>query len=171
MARKKARLLVRIGKARVYGVSLDVSPHLRYLDVAALKGVRRLELPIGSAAIPGCTVSIAAVVKRGIVTELRPTDCPGCETTGRSRRPRGGNRKALARAVHEKLEALGGQGTPAPMPMPVARLARHRIPVTVIVVITPDGVLCVRIEIAGRGCLYCQDGTTCWRPSGGPPVE
>ena len=169
MARKTARLLGRIGAARIYRAALDVSPHLRYLNLPALKRARRVEIPIGSVTIPSRTIPIVVVSRSGEISELRAADSSGSNTRSRSRRRPARKRMALARATHEKLRALGLHSTP--MPMPVAMLTQRRFLPSIDIVITPDGVICIRIESSDgrRGCLICSDGTTCWRPSV-PPI-
>lgn len=167
MAQIKTRLLARMGATRIYRTSLSASPHLRYLNVAALRRARKLDLPMGSVTIHQHTVNIIAVITHGAVTEFRLANCTGCDTAGALRR-NARQRKTLARAVHDKFETLGLHSTP--LPMPVARLASPRFQLSIDIVLTPEGMICIRIESTdGYGCLICPDGITCFRPSV-PPV-
>jgi hypothetical protein len=151
----------RIGKARIYRTRIVFASHVRYLNLGALKKARKTLLEIGSVTAGAVTVSVVAEIKYGLITTLRLAHCEKCDPRRSVRARAQHDRKKLLRDVFSKLGVAGA----TKLPIPVARLAAARSSFVIDVVITPDGVLCVRIEANGSGCLICEDGTTCYRPN------
>jgi hypothetical protein len=161
--------LARVGKNLIYRTHIVMASHVRYLNLAALKKARRAEIEIGSVTVGELTVPIVAEIKNGLITRLSPAHCQGCGPRRSKRARPQRQRKKLLRDVFAKVHALGVGGTTT-LPISVAHLPTAQDLITIDVVVCPDGTVCIRVETEdGYGCLYCRDGTTCYRPSA-PPV-
>jgi hypothetical protein len=76
---------------------------------------------------------------------------------------------ALARAIHDRLADLDLHSPR--LPMPAVALTIPIIDISIDIIVTDDGIICIRIETKdGFGCLICGDGVTCFRPSV-PPIQ
>lgn len=157
----------RIAKARIYRRRIVNASHMRYLNLAALKKARRAEIELGSVTVGALTAVIVAEIKQGLITRLRPAHCQKC---GRRRSIRARAQRDRTKLLRNIFSKRAPGTAPTALPIPVERLAGSRSNLTITIVITPDGILCLLIEIGGYGCLICTDGTTCFRPSV-PPVD
>ncbi len=146
-------------KIRLYQGKFSPAAHLRYLNAAALKRVKKTVIEIGSLSVGGRIIPVAAEVHKGQVVALRPSSCKGCNSEGRD------SRIGTARAAAIKVALRRARESKRPsarLPMPVARLIRAQRGSGDI-----DGLdvfcyfwnCCIWVEYTdGWSCAYCLRG-------------
>src|SRR5262245_20136744 len=83
-ATRSARPLATIDRpirARVYRARLRPFQSTKYLDAKALRKVRKATIEIGTLEAPGMSCPVAAEIRRGLITSLRPVGCAGSKPT------------------------------------------------------------------------------------------
>jgi hypothetical protein len=148
-------------KGKLYRTKLRPFEATKYLDAAALRRAAKATIEIGTLEVPGVTVTVAADIRKGMITRLRPALCDGCG--GGRKVPR---RRQILKLASAKIEALGLE----PLALPVAISARRVItlpipiipigPIIIIVIIDVggDNGVCITIIVNGRSCWFCSDG-------------
>jgi hypothetical protein len=136
-------------KATIYRGKFRPFAALRYLDTAALRRVTRATIEIGTVEAPGVSCTLAAEIRNGMITRLRPLPCAGCT---RRRASQAKLRRLLVEATR-RIEALGLPQLRLPMPLKAAGTWGGKIGPIVIVI--DEGIPCIWIYIGDTVCVFC----------------
>jgi hypothetical protein len=140
--RQPYRLTIYRGKFRPFEAT-------RYLDVAALRRVSKATIEIGTLEAPGVSCTLAAEVRRGMITRLTPLPCAGCTR----RRPGKAKLRRILTDATRRIEALGLPQLR--LPAPVARARTWGGSIGPIVIVIDEGIPCVWIYIGDTVCVFC----------------
>lgn len=157
----RSRLLATISgppRVKVYRAAFRPFESTRYLDVRALARVREATVELGTVEVPGRSVAIAAVIRKGMITELRPVACWNCS---RPRKRPAASLRSVLRDVTRRVEATREPYLRLPMPLTVSRRAGASIKIGPIVIIIDEDAPCIWIWVGSRYCLICTFGGIC----------
>jgi hypothetical protein len=151
-------------KAKLYRGKFRPFEAIKYLNAAVLKQANKARIEIGSIEAAGMKVTVAAEVRKGLITEIRPLDCTSCGNRKTKRK----HSKAIVREVAlQALKRAHALNEPTVrLPIPIARLATDfpiEIDIGPIVIILDDGGfdICIMVDSPGGGwCLYCLFGAS-----------
>jgi hypothetical protein len=155
--------------AKIYRSKFKAFESTRYLDVKALKKARKVTVEIGSVEGGGVSVTLAAEIRNGIITKLKPVSCPGCEKPAPKKKRSTEESKAFHLKLVKRLREIGIPPPIVPKPLrSIEDLSDIDIgPITIF----PDGRfdICITIiETDGTECMYCLFGpSSCMKL--GPP--
>src|SRR5215831_14701862 len=112
-SRKQAPLatIQRPVKAKIYRGRLRPFASAKYLDMAALRRAPKATIELGTVEVPGVGFTLAAEIRRGMITRLTPLPCVGCKR----RRAGKAKLKRILAAVRPRIEAL--ERTPRRLPI------------------------------------------------------
>ena len=156
----KRRLLATIDgppRTRVYRATFRPFESTKYLDTRALAKVRMATIEIGTLEVTGLSFPVAAEIRKGMITRLRPVACAGCP----SGRLSAANLRKILTAVTPSVEAAGEPYLKFPMPLAISRRTGASIKIGPIVVIIDDDLPCIWIWVGGSYCLICTFGWIC----------
>ena len=145
-------------KIKIYRAVFRPFDTTKYLDTRALAKVGKATIEVGTLEVPGHRVPIAAEVRRGRITALRPAAglvCPG------RRKASAASLKRVLAAVTYQIESRGLPYLRLPMPLAVSRRAGLTIGPIVIVIIVDEDAPCIWIWVNSRYCLICTFGWIC----------
>jgi len=150
-------------KVEIYRAKLRPFESTKYLNVAALKRVKKALIEIGLIEVAGVEVTVGAEVRKGSIVKIRPLACNICakktkpRTTARIRKAT--TKKVMLKAL-ERVRALGHPTVK--LPLPITRAREIDIPIgPIIVVISNNDIWSICLEICfqdGQCCLYCLFG-------------
>jgi hypothetical protein len=158
---RKSLLIARIGgppTIEIYRAAFRPFATTRYLDARALAKVRKATIEVGTLEVPGHCVPIAAEVRRGRITALRPV--PGLVCPDR-RKASAASLKRMLDTVTREIESRRLPYLRLPVPLAVSRRAGLTIGPIVIVVVVEDDAPCIWIWVNSRYCLICTFGWIC----------
>jgi hypothetical protein len=158
---RKSPLIVRIGgppKIEIFRAAFRPFATTKYLDTRALAKVGKATIEVGTLEVPGHRVPIAAEVRRGRITALRPAVGLVCPDR---RRASAASLKRTLDAVTREVESRGLPYLRLPMPLAVSRRAGLTIGPIVIVVVVEEDAPCIWIWVNSRYCLICTFGWIC----------
>ena len=151
-------------RAKVYRGRFEPFASTRFIDVGALKKVRRAVLECGTLEIGGRGVTLVAETRKGVITEIRPAECKGCSPTRRRKPAPKSQIRNLITLVDQKLS---DRKVKVPK-WPVGKVLSRRslgfsIPIGPIIIIIgtdPDeGIdsfdFCIVINSGSGSCIYC----------------
>jgi len=136
-------------RARIYRGKFRPFESTRYLDTAALRRVTRATIEIGTLEAPGVSCTLAAEVRKGMITRLTPLPCAGCT---RRRAGKGKLRRILTEATR-RIEALGQRQLRLPMRLPAS--GTWGTTIGPIVIVIDDGIPCIWVYIGDTVCVFC----------------
>jgi hypothetical protein len=145
-------------KIKIYRATFRPFDTTKYLDTRALAKVGKATIEVGTLEVPGHRVPIAAEVRRGRITALRPAAglvCPG------RRKASAASLKRMLYAVTREVESRGVPYLRLPMPLAVSRRAGLTIGPIVIVIVVEEDAPCIWIWVNSRYCLVCTFGWIC----------
>jgi hypothetical protein len=158
---RKSPLIATIGgppKMKIYRAAFQPLAATKYLDAGALAKAGKAIIEIGTLEVPGHRVPIAAEVRRGRITALRPA--PGLVCPDR----RKASAARLGRMLGEVTRQVEARRLPylkLPMPLAISRRAGLTIGPIVIVIVVEDDAPCIWIWVNSRYCLICTFGWIC----------
>jgi hypothetical protein len=157
--------------AKVYTAKFRPFESTKYLNVKALKGVKKALIEVGTVEGGGKSATVAAEIQYGKVVGLRPLGCKGCDV--KAKRP---VKQSVLKQVSEQIALAvvkGGVKPPHfPAPVQISSALGFRIPIgpIIIIILDPDTIfdVCIEIWIGNKLCWWCLFG-----PNGciefGPP--
>jgi hypothetical protein len=155
--------------ARIYRSKFKPFESTKYLDIKALKKPGKVTVEIGSVEGGGVSFTLAAEIRSGIMTKLKPVSCPGCEKPTANKKRSAEESKALHSRLVKRLKQIGLPPPILPKPLKsVADLIEIDIgPITIF----PDGRfdICITIGgVDGTECTFCLFGPTACSKLGPP---
>jgi len=156
----KRRLLATMDvppRIRVYRAAFRPFESTKYLDTRALAKVRKATIEIGTLDVPGLSFPVAAEIRKGMITRLRPVACAGCP----SGRLSAARMKKILAEVTRRVEAAREPYLKLPMPLAISRRIGASIKIGPIVIIIDDDLPCIWIWVGGSYCLICTFGGIC----------
>ena len=146
-------------KAEVYRSKFRAFESTKYLNVAALKKAKRAVIESGSIEAPRMSATVAAEIRRGVITKITPVACRNC---GNHKRTGKGSKSTVKRVAAEAVQRVRGLRLPVfELPKSFSSAREIDIPIgpIVIVIFTDPIDLCILIDEAGGGwCLWCLFG-------------
>jgi hypothetical protein len=128
----------------------------KYLDLAALKKVKKALIEIGTVESGGKTATCVATISKGFITKLSPTECANCHETSAKAAPRGSATKKVAREALEQIRKLGKPALQLPIPVAALRREIKLGPIVILCGDTSGCDLCIDyIDENGWSCIYC----------------
>jgi hypothetical protein len=165
-------------RAELYRSKFHPFASLKYLNVEALKKARQARIEIGSIEAAGVTVTVAAEVREGSITEILPLGCVSCGGQKAKKKHSKATIKKVALEALKRSQALGEPTVKLPIPIETLESdAPMDIQIgPIIIILDDDGFdICILVEMATDTmvdapdlgwCLYCLfGGSVC----GGPP--
>jgi hypothetical protein len=137
-------------KAKIYRGKFRPFASIKYLDQAALRRAPKASVEIGTLHAPGVSVTLVALVRKGMVTAVKPLPCVGCTR----RRPSMPKLKGLLTEAGQRIEALGKPK--ARLPIPFAKLGdTWGGTFGPIVIVIDEGIPCIWIYVGDTMCVIC----------------
>jgi hypothetical protein len=150
--------------AKLYRGKFHAFESLKYLNFAALKAAKKAFIEIGSVEAAGVKVTVAAEIRNGLITEIRPLGCAECTKHWEKDKHSKATLKKLGQAAFEKTRGL--DEPTVQLPMAVEELEGDDdgpivIDIGPIVITIGEGVsdICISVDQPDGGwCLYCLFG-------------
>lgn len=159
MTGKRQQLLATIDhprRVKIYRSKFRPFASTKYLDVRALRKVGRATVEIGTLEVPGLSFPVAAEIRKGMITSLKPLPCTGAKVP----RVSPANLKKILPEVAQRLEAVKPRPV-LPIPLVISRSRGVNLTIGPIVIVIDEAAPCIWIWFRGRFCLICTFGWTC----------
>ena len=140
-------------RAKIHRAKFRPFESTKYLDKDALRKVAKTTIEIGTVEAPGVSFTLAAEIRRGMITRLSPVSCGECK-------PGRASRAKLKKVLTEARQRREVKSSPK-LPMRL-RISRTRgIVIGQIVIVIDEGIPCVWIWIGQFLCIICEFGWIC----------
>jgi hypothetical protein len=161
MKNKKQAPLFKLGgrvKAEVYKAKFQAFQAIKYLNVAALKKAKKAVIEIGWIEAAGVNATLAAEIRNGAITRIRPMFCKNCV---KEKAVAKADTKELKKVSREALKRVREGGYPVvKLPIPITSARSLDIPIGPIIIIIqwpPD--ICIIVSLPdGEICMFCLFG-------------
>ncbi len=125
----------------------------KYLDLKALKKVKKALIETGTVEAAAEKATVVAEISKGFITKLRPVSCPNCDEKSSKKTSPNAPSKKLAREIFQKLGELGTPVTK--LPIPVVRMAEITIGPIIISCGKSGCDICILTDDGYWSCIYC----------------
>ena len=142
-------------KAEVHKAKFRAFATTRYLDIEALKKAKKAVIEIGSVEASGVTATIAAEIRNGAITRIKPVACQSCAKREAEAK---GSKAELKKVVLEALKRVRDSGQRlVKMPIAIMSARSFDIPIGPIIITIgwPPDICIVVQEPDGEICWYC----------------
>ena len=141
-------------KAKIYRARFRPFESTKYLDKGSLRKVAKTTIEIGTVEAPGVSFTLAAEIRKGMITRLSPVSCGECK-------PGRVSRAKLKRVLTEAAQRSDAFKSSPKLPMRLAISRTKGIVIGPIVIVIDEGIPCVWIWIGQFLCIICEFGWIC----------
>ena len=145
--------MARRRSAKIYRAKFRPFQATKFLDTGALRRVAKTTIEIGTVEAPGISFTLAAEIRKGMITRLSPVSCRGCK-------PGRVSRAKLKKVLTDARQRREVKSSPK-LPMRLAISRTRGIIIGPIVIVIDEGIPCVWIWIGQFLCIICEFGWIC----------